>query len=481
VNSIVSIIRTAQTNLFMVSDETRKASMERALALFKAPVEECWFHKNPLTYFEAEAVCDVEFLQLKRREAALLALLPLNWVGKSEVAVAKADATSCWVHCLGAVYGWFSFHRFVGAADTIRLHSFPIMIESLCDTNNCVLASRQATAAFVDRNVEQAQSVWKNAPEKIYWVLGITINVILISMCSAILILSMFVWKVFEFAKLYILILVFVVVSVVIEIVWWSLESARTFEAPNVAGSAILSVVTGLNYILAVCMLLILSFNWLTAFVFLMNGRGLSQFAERILMIVAFCVLVVLGCLGIGFGVAYSVYLTRALTLNALDFKGVLKITTQARFSSFGLRIVRLILSLSSVLLAMFLVISSAMGLVLLKRRGVSKDDLFGVIRFLVIVIFILVGSAIRAGNNVMTDIVQIYGPRWWKTGIVSLAAPSLIYLMFIAFCFFALLGVHGQRGGRISSGMSAELLEGSDDESSSKERVRSIPRAYDI
>jgi hypothetical protein len=105
---------------------------------------------------------------------------------------------------------------------------------------------------------------------------------------------------------------------------------------------------------------------------------------------------------------------------------------------------------------------------------------LIGVARLAIISFLLFVATSVRAANKFL-GLGQVVGPRFFVYGITYVGVTGIMLLMLFVFSFFALLGVHRQRGGgRIRSDMSTELLEESDDTSSYFEG-RKVPMAYEV
>jgi hypothetical protein len=111
--------------------------------------------------------------------------------------------------------------------------------------------------------------------------------------------------------------------------------------------------------------------------------------------------------------------------------------------------------------------------------KNLFQDDLIGVVRLAIISFFLFVATSLRAANKFL-GLGQVVGPRFFVYGITYVGATGVMLLMLFLFSYFALLGVHQQRGGgRTSSDMRVELLEESD--TSSFFEGREVPKAYEV
>jgi hypothetical protein len=189
------------------------------------------------------------------------------------------------------------------------------------------------------------------------------------------------------------------VVASILELIWWSLEGASTYAN----GTNNLEIVSTIGFVFSGCSVVVvtillssLSNNWLGAFVFLINGAGFSGKTEKIISIGIAAVIVGLSLLGLGFGVAFAVNLAAQADFTAVtrDKWRQFELVDFVRITGKGFEAVSTAFFSLCVCLAIFLVVSSAVGFVLLKRRGVSRPDLVGIARFFVIAFFLLVGEA---------------------------------------------------------------------------------------
>lgn len=124
------------------------------------------------------------------------------------------------------------------------------------------------------------------------------------------------------------------------------------------------------------------------------------------------------------------------------------------------------------VLVALFLVLSCAVGIVILKRQGVSRDAIVGLVRFLEISVIVLVAFTMRLSLDVLA-LTLWYVPEWYEYAIVHLMCMSASNVAFLCFVWFA---VQRQRNRRVidnSEDKSTELLV--------SEGNRKIPASYEI
>ncbi len=135
-------------------------------------------------------------------------------------------------------------------------------------------------------------------------------------------------------------------------------------------------VITGLTTIFATTLLALLSLNWMTVFVFLVNGEGLSAKSEKVIRIALFSFIALLTLFGVAFGTANGVYFLQRLKYDGSDSFDIGWFTERLIITYHGFFIVSVLFYIVLWLFSVFLLGSSIVGLVLLKKRGVSRGFL---------------------------------------------------------------------------------------------------------
>jgi hypothetical protein len=129
-------------------------------------------------------------------------------------------------------------------ADYVRYYMIPLLLDDLCDGDNCMAAAALVRRffcylVFLQLNVQVSSDThlasrarqmdvdgekqnsyiyflllkkwiigsWPDAMEKVFWSLGLTMTASLIVACTGLLIVSLFVWKIWEFARFFCLFL----------------------------------------------------------------------------------------------------------------------------------------------------------------------------------------------------------------------------------------------------------------------------------
>lgn len=253
------------------------------------------------------------------------------------------------------------------------------------------------------------------------------------------------------------------------------------------SSSVIGSVGSGASLVVAALVLLsALSYDWVIVLAFLVNGNGFSERTERVIAIVASVIIVILVCLGLGFGISYGIHLSELLNVPSIALEDIFESgaafqTPNLLKASRGYAGIGLICIVMIVLLSFFLVGSSAAGIVTLKRRDDPRDNQLAIGRLFVIAFVLLLGCSIRA-VHFFTSLAFWSGPRWFIYGFVNIGTSSLITISFMVFCFFAFYGAHRQRTGRVAKDdMSVELLSPEGDSGAKRNSKKTVPLAYQI
>jgi hypothetical protein len=221
-----------------------------------------------------------------------------------------------------------------------------------------------------------------------------------------------------------------------------------------------------------------LSYNWLSAFLFLFEVN-VSPRVEKGIVVGLVLFLASLSIFGAGFGIAQGIYATQySQTIWTLSWNRVL-LFYNVSLCERGFQIVAAIFMVFCLLASLFLVVSSGVGFFVLRKRRVSRDNLLAVTRFFGISFFLLVGMTLRLTQFLLVLPMSLhFPPRWFQYGLVYIGAVALMTLIYLLFCFFAFHSTHPQRIGKGTEMSTVLLLE---EEKESIERRRTVPRAYEI
>lgn len=89
--------------------------------------------------------------------------------------------------------------------DLIRNTVLPTILDGLCNGPNCFAAAQQSTVETVLAGKAWAsETTFVNSPDKLFWVLGLIVNAILLAASFILLFIALCVWKVFAVVKFYI-------------------------------------------------------------------------------------------------------------------------------------------------------------------------------------------------------------------------------------------------------------------------------------
>jgi hypothetical protein len=115
----------------------------------------------------------------------------------------------------------------------------------------------------------------------------------------------------------------------------------------------------------------------MTVFVFLVNGKGLSARSEKIIRVALFSLIALLTLFGVAFGTANGVYFLQRLKYDGSDWIDIQWFNDRLVITSRGFFIVSVLFYIVLWLFSVFLLGSSLVGLVMLKKRGVSRGFFF--------------------------------------------------------------------------------------------------------
>lgn len=101
-------------------------------------------------------------------------------------------------------------------------------MESLCESANCLLAVRQTSFDTSQLLSTVHLGYVTDSLDKIYWTLGVVVNVALLA-CAAAILVAGIVWKVFPFVQFYFFLLVVISISLIVEVSSWALSGAFSY------------------------------------------------------------------------------------------------------------------------------------------------------------------------------------------------------------------------------------------------------------
>ncbi len=111
---------------------------------------------------------------------------------------------------------------------------------------------------------------------------------------------------------------------------------------------------------------------------------------------------------------------------------------SRSRFSTGYLIVITMLISVN-LFLCLFLLVSSAVGLVVLKKAGVSSENALGLQKMLGVAIVLFVTTLIRTTNRLMLWHGHWYFPEWYWQGIDNIACYVLMMAALLYFGFSAL------------------------------------------
>ncbi len=89
--------------------------------------------------------------------------------------------------------------------DLIRNTVLPTMLDGLCNGANCFAAAQQSTVeTMLAGKAWASETTLVHSPDKVFWVMGLTLHTILFVTSCALLFVALCVWKVFHLVKFYV-------------------------------------------------------------------------------------------------------------------------------------------------------------------------------------------------------------------------------------------------------------------------------------
>lgn len=87
-------IQVAQEKLFVVNESLRQIGIQKMIAIFKPPIEECTFHESVVKFWVARKIvsCLKEKQELRARIILTLDVDVVNWITKEDVQMMKQEA-----------------------------------------------------------------------------------------------------------------------------------------------------------------------------------------------------------------------------------------------------------------------------------------------------------------------------------------------------------------------------------------------------
>ncbi len=286
--------------------------------------------------------------------------------------------------------------------------------------------------------------------DRLYFLMGFLSNSVLIAGVVVVGVMIVCLWRVWKRAIQYLVLLSLILISVVLDLVWWII-AFQTVQ-PEGHKAAAVKIVLTLASAAYFVVLLILCVNWVFAFFFL-SGRDLPARAERIAQVAVFGCAGVLLALTIGVGIAYL------MTVNQLS----------GWIAEVGFVVLESIVVTLSLVMAMFLVVSSITGVFLLKRRVAPVSQISALVRFASVCLVLLVVLSLRTVRFFATQMLNFYWllPDWFNLGIVRLVGD---FAIGVALLYLVLTASYGMRiAGSNFSGVDAgeELLD--------------VPKTYEV
>ncbi len=219
-----------------------------------------------------------------------------------------------------------------------------------------------------------------------------------------------------------------------------------------------------------------LCYNWFLALHSLLFD-GESVLAKRLLAGFLISVILILTLLGLGFGLAGSSFSSIAFNLSFAFLDDTYALSRRGTFLISAYSTVAVTLYAFCLFLLLVLGTSTLFGFVLAKKKGLSKENLDGILRLFVIAILLFVGTAFKSALACL-DLAQYYVPTWFRLGLIYIGSSSVIAITFLVFIGLVFYGMH-RKTTVAPSGMSSKLL--SDESDDSSQEMRRIPKAYEI
>jgi hypothetical protein len=238
VDAFHSAIEAAQ-NRMVLKEELRRTRIESAIRVFKEPIDPSYFikrcnascdNKRLLSSYSLTSMVShvsivaevrgAEFALLKANVVDRLYNLEASlWATGDELKLLKNEAQSCWQDCLGLYNGVIGLEFYVGSTNNYRFSRFPTLLDGICPSSNCVVASLRATRFAVVKNY--LFGGFFDSPDKIYWFLGVLTNAVFAVACVILMAFGICVWKIHEFVVFYVVFILLVLISAVLQMVWW--------------------------------------------------------------------------------------------------------------------------------------------------------------------------------------------------------------------------------------------------------------------
>jgi hypothetical protein len=406
-------------------------------------------------------LCDSDIVKLSaftygyRAEAYQFFLLP------EQYQVLRSMLSSCWLDC--------EFIRraneLVTEADKGRLAAGILLtrlILLLCETDWCVSSAINVLSSkFPDNVVLQSFREVVVPPSLLYSALGMIEESLCLLTCCVVAFVLIFRWKVFLSATMYIVIVVFVVIGSVFNLLYWIRSSQLIFQSARAAN--IFLLLTNVVQFNLFCILLFLAINWLFALFEIFEAKPLTVRAERSIKwsVIVFVVLL--------FSIMASTGMAREFRDYISAEAGVV-ISTAFVVSATILRVLNLVLTV-------WIMTCTIIGMVLLRKRNASKVAMGALARILVVDVILIVSVAFQLSLFIMSNKMfnsYWHVPEWYRYLLVGVIVQAI---QSAAILFVVVVASSAKRPSPdIGVEMSQELLL-----PESNDQSRKVPRAYEI
>ncbi len=219
-----------------------------------------------------------------------------------------------------------------------------------------------------------------------------------------------------------------------------------------------------------------LCYNWFLALYSLLFD-GESVLAKRLIAGFLISVIVILSLLGLGFGLAGS-SLTSVIFSTSFAYQDdAWEMSRRGEYFIVAYSVVGTTLFAFCLFLLVVFVTSTLVGFVLAKKKGLSKENLDGILRLFVIGILLIVGTTFKTALACL-DLAEYFVPTWFRLGLIYIGSSSVVAITFLVFIAVVFYGMH-RKTTAAPPGLSANLLSDENDDSS--QEMRRIPKAYEI
>lgn len=442
------------------------------------------FHATPWTLFLSHMalknICPAETFELQRRfftaGSGFPALNMTSWLTNADLEAVKDAAHNCLVNCLPIYNVVLTLDRYWRAINKARNVALPMLFEALCDSPNCVAASRLIAVVNQDSDLRGLTFEFMNGPDKIYYIFGLLGNSLFIVAFAAVLVMAIFVWKVFALTQFYVWSAGLMILLCTVDLIGWSIEAATSYEngmsLPYLPYFAVLF--RGLADSIELIILLFLLKNWAAAGLFVIVGYQISRAAEKGVFIVssiaAGCLILVSFSFGVAFILAERSFWSTTISASRAPTAEFVAAQNRTTFI-LGYAVSQLVVHVLLLSICAVLVLVSTLSIWVLKRRLMFKNEMRGLVSFNVLAVVLLIFIAVRATYFFMI-FAEWSVPSWFYFGFIGIAIRFCNVATYFVLLVWAIYGAHSKTA-TTQDTLSTELL--------SAAASSSVPLVYDL